>query len=158
RSHRLCPDAHDHFGWLFLAQHYGLPTRLLDWSENPLVAAYFAVTDIPDDDGCIWALWPDGLNQAFNAGSGLKQIRDPQVAKIAKDAHTTGEMSPFVLAIDGQETDPRMLAQMSRFTLHAYDAALESLSEREKWLRQYVIPKRAKATIRKQLSAVGVLR
>ena len=45
------PQADDLLGWLCVMQHYRAPTRLLDWSENLLVALYFAVSADLDQDG-----------------------------------------------------------------------------------------------------------
>ena len=44
--------------FLFLAQHYGLPTRLLDWTYNPLIALYFACCSHEDVDGVIFQSYP----------------------------------------------------------------------------------------------------
>lgn len=46
--------------WLSIAQHYGMPTRLLDWTTNPLAALWFAVEQpgLEGENGVVWAFPP----------------------------------------------------------------------------------------------------
>ena len=79
------PAKDNYSAWMSLMQHYGLATRLMDWSKSPLIAAYFATEKkrgYDDADACIWILWPSELNK--------DQIGSPYVYPI--DSTTVEEM------------------------------------------------------------------
>jgi hypothetical protein len=66
------PREDDDFEWLALMQHHGAPTRLLDMSWSPYVAAYFAL-EHAITDAAVWAIFPPGLNNRPNPS--LRGIR-----------------------------------------------------------------------------------
>ena len=58
------PEDDNAWSWLVHMQHYGFPTRLLDWSTRPLVALFFALYEsLDDNDAVVWILAPEIWNQ-----------------------------------------------------------------------------------------------
>ena len=57
-AHRSVVEKDSLWHWLSVAQHYGLPTRVLDWTYSPFIAMHFATANIEkfDKDGVIWAV------------------------------------------------------------------------------------------------------
>lgn len=83
---------------LALAQHHGLPTRLLDWTKNPLIAAYFAVSSYPENkDARVYALQ-------------MKNVIDPVTTGSPFEVKQTCTFFPRSVA-------PRIISQRGLFTL-----------------------------------------
>lgn len=169
--HQHCPEKDDLFAWLLLARHYGLPTRMMDWSTSPLVALYFAINDetVLSGDGCLWALHAGLLNKHM-LGGGSPRLMPPDGPEITTliSAATVADRTMKkelanrhggqVLACGPYETDARMLVQQGAFTVHsdATDLATIAMAPSEPWRRAFIIPADAKAELRNLLGALGI--
>ncbi len=125
----------DSWEWLFLMQHYGVPTRLLDWSESPLMALFFAVTlarhrldsqgrPVFNDDASIWFLDPEQWNKRavdLRSFAGSVLTTDDSNASAYKPVGDINTMKPFPIALYGEHNSQRIVAQRGVFVCFGKD-------------------------------------
>ncbi|MCK1384285.1 FRG domain-containing protein [Bradyrhizobium sp. 21] len=117
--------------WLALAQHHGVPTRLLDWSESPFVALFFAVWSAEDKDASLYIL--------------------PRPNEVADSKKPPFEEKEIAFFYPGYVT-LRLVSQRGLFTVHSRPDELY----RNDALRQFAIDKKCKADFRRKLDASGI--
>ena len=155
--------------WQTLAemQHHEVPTRLLDWSESPLVALYFAIeNDKSRATPCVWVLDPFELNK-LSADQEVIYLSDPS-GQTEEDREIidsykfdVGTLPRFPLAISPPYIDNRLQIQMGCFTIHGrVKNGLYNMSKEgdDYILIKLKIRRKSVPELRKQLLACGISR
>jgi hypothetical protein len=155
-----------------LMQHYGLPTRLLDWSDGLAVATWFAVCaakptgSASDTDASVWMLDPQILNHEAHRRFGA-YIADPgdsiakgylcSVDKPRDPAH----LAPLAMRIP--LNSPRITSQRGYFTVCGRSgtpinrwAAMQGSSAANRMLARATIPARRLFEVKRQLRIIGI--
>ena len=139
--------------WLWM-QHYGAPTRLLDWSRSQYVAAYFAVRDHFDEDGFIWALNPH-IIPAFRF-----PVFPP--VELKRQLLQPGASLEGLALLSHATQTPRMLAQQTMFTCsmrilgEPHQLIETSFPESDQRYCRIVIPSHQKMVFLTRLAAMNV--
>jgi len=160
-----CPSEDDWAAWLSLMRHFGLPTRLLDWSESILVAAFFAVcTERPPQvmgmgAATIWAMHPFKLNQSIQIAKGVPLFAGQQGRTLALPAFFAGAApDDTVTAVQPGEIDGRMMLQQSVFTIHGGPKPLEDMPGCKDFMAKLVIPYEFRANLADGVEKLGLRR
>jgi len=122
--------------WLALAQHHGLSTRLLDWTRNPLVAAYFSVKKDINEDSIIYVL-------------NLKKQPLVNVEKQQDPLETFGEPLRYIPS----HVTERIIVQNGLFTFHPGEPNEEFESED---IEKILIPAKNRKRLKKDLYRYGI--
>jgi FRG domain len=155
-AHSILQRETNRWETIILAQHHGLPTRLLDWTSNPLAALYFATESLADQDGAVFAIRPirrftEYLCVHDDEPLFPLHVREPLTVKGIKI------LFPMM-------NSDRLIAQSAAFTIQSpwislnsqatqqFEAGTLDIVEMFRWR----VPKEQKIKILRQLDRVGI--
>ncbi len=131
----VVPADNQDWEWLAIAQHHGLPTRLLDWTLNAAAALFFAVENPNDNkDSGVWCYHH----------TGMIRFQDESPFELTN-----------VVVYEPPHIAARLTAQRGCFTAHPDDFP----DRNEKWLGDMVeirVPADSRVTIRRELRTLGI--
>lgn len=157
---------------LFFMQHFGVPTRLLDWSENSMVALYFALASASEHrdpgsgafttDAAVWILNPQVWNEHVVGVAWKDRILGVRDAPLDayKPTDNLRSLNTKPVAISGLHNSSRIVAQRGAFVIWGSDnnpmeAVYASNSFPADTLVKIELPMAALPTLQDSLYKVG---